>query len=273
MTMSNIAPYSVAVICMFSIHAMTFGEDMTEKGSLVGKVLANFEPVGQTIEVLADTNVLGQRIPDDSLLVNKNNKGIANVVIWMRPLELKEDDPRLSKDVAKKQCTIEIDKGHFRPHIAVVKAGSTLSFSVKDGLSYIPDLFPLRDQKWISEVSATNIMNRKFVVSEPMPVRVECGRHPGLGSWVIVSDHDFIAVSGENGAFALENIPTGEWEWVLWHERSGIIQEAVIDGKSEKWPKHGRKVRIENGNNSFGEVLLKRYQIEPKQAAKEGEKK
>ena len=60
----------------------------------------------------------------------------------------------------------------------------------------------------------------------PGVVRVECDSHGWMRAWIVVSN-DRGAVSGLDGAFVLEDVPAGDHELTIWHERLGAAPRTV----------------------------------------------
>jgi hypothetical protein len=42
-------------------------------------------------------------------------------------------------------------------------------------------------------------------------------------SWILPLPHPYFAVSDEAGEFQIENLPPGNWEFQVWHERTGNL--------------------------------------------------
>jgi len=51
-----------------------------------------------------------------------------------------------------------------------------------------------------------------------------------MKSWLIITEHPYVAITDENGNFEIRNIPAGEWKFRFWHERPGNIRQLVRDG-------------------------------------------
>ena len=66
-------------------------------------------------------------------------------------------------------------------------------------------------------------------------VKFKCDVHPWMGAYVGVLEHPFHAVSGDDGTFAIKNLPAGEYELVAWHEKFGEQTQnvTVADGESK----------------------------------------
>ena len=54
--------------------------------------------------------------------------------------------------------------------------------------------------------------------AEPGLVRVYCNIHPQMVGFLMVVDSGFAAVTGRDGAFHFEGVPSGSWTLKAWHE-------------------------------------------------------
>ena len=69
-------------------------------------------------------------------------------------------------------------------------------------------------------------IKRKFTAPEVM-VRVKCDVHPWMAAYIGVLPHPFFAVSGEDGAFTIANVPPGTYTIEAWHEKMGTQTASV----------------------------------------------
>ena len=65
-----------------------------------------------------------------------------------------------------------------------------------------------------------------------------------------------MAASDAEGNVRIENLPAGDWNFRIWHERAGVIRSAVRDGAEVKWSKGLAYLRIKPGENDFGNYRL-----------------
>jgi hypothetical protein len=63
-------------------------------------------------------------------------------------------------------------------------------------------------------------------------------------------------VSGPDGSFEIANLPVGEVELQLWHEKAGYIGSVTVGGKAEETKKGRKKVKIAAGGTDLGEMVL-----------------
>ena len=68
---------------------------------------------------------------------------------------------------------------------------------------------------------------------------LQCDIHPWMVAYVGVVPHPYYAVSGEDGAFSIKNLPPGKYTLEAWHEKLGTQTQEVtvapgrtVDGRS-----------------------------------------
>ncbi|HKI06264.1 MAG TPA: carboxypeptidase regulatory-like domain-containing protein [Thermoanaerobaculia bacterium] len=60
-------------------------------------------------------------------------------------------------------------------------------------------------------------------------VHIKCDVHPWMTSYVGVVDNPYYAVSGDDGAFSIKDLPPGKYTLEAWHEKLGTkTQEVTI---------------------------------------------
>jgi hypothetical protein len=58
-------------------------------------------------------------------------------------------------------------------------------------------------------------------------VEVQCDIHPWMHAYIFVMDHPFFSVSGDDGAYAIEGLPPGDYTLECWHEKLGKQRKDV----------------------------------------------
>ncbi len=71
-----------------------------------------------------------------------------------------------------------------------------------------------------------------FAKPEP-PFAVKCNMHPWERGYVAVMPNPFFYVTGRGGSFAIQGLPPGEYEVVVWHERFKEARAKVTVGAKE----------------------------------------
>ncbi len=48
-----------------------------------------------------------------------------------------------------------------------------------------------------------------------------------MRSWVVVADHPFYTITGDDGEFTLGNVPPGQYTLVVWQEMLGSVTTEI----------------------------------------------
>jgi hypothetical protein len=70
-----------------------------------------------------------------------------------------------------------------------------------------------------------------------------------VNAYLLPLPHPYFALSNSHGAFRIENLPLGTWEFTVWHERKGYV-------KTHAWPKGRFTLDINSGENGLGTIKL-----------------
>lgn len=207
-------------------------------GTLKGKVILDGEVPAQKLLVkkgngnVKDAAICAaQDVPDDSLLIDEETKGIANAVVWMvkKPSKI---HPNLEKPDEAKVLFDQVGC-RFTPHILVVRAGQTVQVVSGDATGHNTRGNPQKNTAF-NFIVAPNDRNGNPVatkVAERLPVPVTCDIHNWMKAHWLVLDHPYAAVTDETGEFEIPGIPAGEHEFRIWHENPGYL---VKDPKNPK---------------------------------------
>ncbi len=68
------------------------------------------------------------------------------------------------------------------------------------------------------------------LVAERRPIPLACDIHPWMKGYIMVFDHPFFAVTGEDGSFEITGVPTGTQNLVLWQEKVGYVNQGGARG-------------------------------------------
>ena len=91
---------------------------------------------------------------------------------------------------------------------------------------------------------------------ETLPTRVVCNIHPWMLGYVLIRDNPYMAKTDATGKFTIKNLPVGKWQFQVWHERAGYLQNATIAGKDAGWKRGRFEIEIKAGENHLGEVKV-----------------
>lgn len=232
-------------------------EPGSEVGQL-GQLKIRFQYGGnvpQPVEVAVNRDIAYcGKIPllSERLLVSPENKGIKNVIVYLhtRGLEL----PELPR--SKQTLTLANQNCRFEPHVLVMQAGDTLRVTNEDEVGHNTNLSFINNSPRNSTVQRGADQMFTLVESELAPIPVACNIHPWMTSYLVVLDHPFVAVSGENGELAIPGLPVGQkLVFRVWHE-AGRIDEVTVDDTQTSWKRSRFEVDVQPGVNDLGTVVI-----------------
>ncbi len=104
----------------------------------------------------------------------------------------------------------------FVPHLVAVTAGSEVDFPNSDETYHnVFSLSPLRSFD-LGRYASGRSKSVRF--DRPGIIRVFCDIHSHMSAFVLVFDHQFFAVTDDEGRYRIEGVPPGTYTVVRWHE-------------------------------------------------------
>lgn len=71
----------------------------------------------------------------------------------------------------------------------------------------------------------------KEVPDEASVIKLACDVHPWMRGFVVVTDHPFFAVTGEDGSYKIEKVPAGKYTIEAWHSQYGLLKKEAVEVK------------------------------------------
>lgn len=160
-----------------------------------------------------------QPVPNESLIVNAANKGLANVVIFLdkRPVNIKPELAKPPSDPVlfdQKGCI-------FLPHVLVVQVGQPLLVVSDDSIPHNTHTRPKRNNEFNQVIAPKDRSGKAcdYKKAEPGPLSVVCDLHTWMKAYHFPIDHPYAAVTDKDGKFKIEGLPAGKHSFNVWHER------------------------------------------------------
>jgi hypothetical protein len=170
-------------------------------------------------------------VPDESLVVNSANKGIANICLYIRkaPATIHPD----LKESKEKEVVFDQKGCIFLPHVLIVRTDQTVLVKSGDPFQHNTHTNGFSNEQKNLIIGAEE---RKGVpIQMPnselrlTPVKINCDIHPWMTAYWVVTDHPYVAVTDADGKFKIENLPAGEHTFRVWQEKSGYVKTAEFD--------------------------------------------
>ena len=195
--------------------------DVSGGGTLTGTVkYAGTPPAPEKFAVTKDTQVCGDEKTRPDLVVGADG-GIANVMVIVKATKGKKMEvPATPVPFNQKGC-------EYHPHVLAVPAGSTIEVLNPDGVLHNVHVMG----KINPEANRAMPKFQKKVdwkVEKPeMPIEVKCDAHPWMHAYWFVMDQPYYAVTDASGKFSIADLPAGDYEVEVWHEKLGQKTEKV----------------------------------------------
>jgi hypothetical protein len=160
-----------------------------------------------------------QPVPDETLVVNSANKGLANAVVFLdkRPANIKPDLAKPPTDPIyfdQKGC-------RFFPHVLVLQAGQPLLVVSEDSIPHNTHTRPKRNPDFNQLIKANDRTGVpcNYKKAESAPIEVVCDLHTWMKAYHFPLDHPYAAATDKDGKFKIEGLPAGKHNLNIWHER------------------------------------------------------
>lgn len=199
-------------------------------GSIVGKVTYEGTPAKQRpIDMSKEPSCAQQyaTLPSTETVVTGPDNALGNVVVYISAGAPDEPAPSQAAVFTQKGC-------RYTPHVLPLLVNQELTVVNADQTSH--NIHPLAkiNREWNkSQPPGTPPIVTKYDKPEFVPVK--CNVHAWMHATFAVLKNSHFAVTGEDGAFELPNLPPGTYTITAWHESYGDqTQELTITGSETK---------------------------------------
>ena len=166
--------------------------------------------------------VCGPEIQGESLILE--NQKVKNVVVWL--------DGKMAKKLKNKPGTYSINQKNcaYSPHVLAMPKGSELHILTSDPINHNIHTYSFDNDP-------INIMflpgqDYSQEMEEPEVVKVSCDLHGWMEAYIVVTPNSYFAVTGNDGAFEIKDVPPGKYTLRLWHEELGEEFRKIEIGKN-----------------------------------------
>lgn len=192
--------------------------DPTTVGTITGRIaFEGTPPAGSPIDMSEEPTCAAKHpsgARTEEVVVDPSG-GLRNVFVYIKeglaggPYPPAQGSPVLDQD----GCV-------YHPHVIGLRVGQNLTIRNSDGLLHNINAKPTTNRTFNISQPTSMETTRSFPMAEVM-IPVACDVHGWMQAYIGVVDHPYFAVSGEDGAFRIENVPPGTYTVETWHERYG----------------------------------------------------
>ena len=175
-----------------------------------------------------------EAVPNQKYVIGDDG-GIANIIVYLKdaPDDMPEDattPPDTAVVLDQKGCV-------FVPHVIAAQAGQKVELKSSDPVAHNVRINFFNNTSVNEIVPGNGSTTKTFPSGESAPSGIACDIHPYMQAFIMVADHPYVAVTGEDGSFEIKNLPEGDHKFRVWHEASGYIDRSM-------------KVEVEDGETT-----------------------
>jgi plastocyanin len=227
-----------------------------EWGTIKGRfVFGGDAPTAAELKADKDVEVCGKHKLVNEELVVGADKGVANVVVYVRDKGVKVN-PAAAEAAKAVKPVLDNANCRFEPHVVFVQTGQEFVIKNSDTVGHNSNVATVKNPPSNNLIPAGQQATTTFSSDEAIPAQVTCNIHPWMKAWLLVRPNPYGAVSKADGSFEIKDVPAGEVELQFWHEKAGYIGEMKVGGKAEKAAKGRKKVTVAAGGTDLGEIVL-----------------
>lgn len=237
---TNILPKKFCLLPLFALLSLGFlsGLSAQETGTLTGRIVFDGDAPEAELVVKKGATVkdaefcAAEDLYDNTLLVNPENNGVANVIVYIKPRDAKKlEIPEAVKESKEKELVFDQKNCRFTPHVMVVRSDQAVRVLSDDGCAHNTHTYPIKNDAVNISIKANDregVLLDKMTIGEIVPTTVKCDIHPHMTAYWMITQNPWATVTDENGNFKIENLPADEkLTFAVWHERGGYLEKKL----------------------------------------------
>lgn len=172
-------------------------------------------------------------VPNNSLVVDPKTKGVKYGIAFLSVPTGK--NPEAVQALLKASPKVEIDQKNcdFLPHVTALHQDQTLVFKSSDPVGHNVHLTPFTNAAVNTMLPPNGSLDKKLV-AEKRVIPLKCDIHPWMEGYIMVFDHPFFVVTGDDGSFEIKGVPAGTQKLVVWQQSVGYVNPEKLKGTPVK---------------------------------------
>jgi len=167
--------------------------------------------------------------PRDQAVVVDDNGALSSVFVYVKA----GLDDNVRDAVPRDSAWIDQVNCRYEPHVLGAQVGQRIAIRNSDSVLHNVNAKPTLNRGFnISQPAQGMVSSRKFRAPEVM-VRIVCDVHGWMTAYVGVLPHPYFVTTGDDGSFAIPDLPPGTYTIEAWHEKYGTQTVEVTVGTDE----------------------------------------
>jgi plastocyanin len=153
---------------------------------------------------------------------------VKNVVVYVK------EGAKLGGAALKDPLMLDQKGCMYSPRVVAAMVGQEIKAQNSDKfLHNVHTLGKANPEKNFPQTQQGQVTPIEGATTEAETYIVKCDVHPWMKAWIVVLDHPFFAVTGDDGTFDIKGLKDGKYTLVAWHEPN-LTQEAEVEVKDGK---------------------------------------
>jgi plastocyanin len=159
-------------------------------------------------------------VVSEEVVVNANGT-LKNVIVYVK------EGVSGSYPAPTAAVTLDQQGCQYTPHVFGIQVGQPLKIVNSDGTLHNIHALPKKNAEFNIGQPFKGMETTKKFDNPEVGLRFKCDVHKWMAAWGLVSPHPFFAVTGDDGAFEIKNLPPGNYVIEAWHEKYGPMTQNV----------------------------------------------
>jgi hypothetical protein len=250
-SMSSLRPLlGTALLAALAVLATTATAPAQQYGTIKGRLVWDGGKVPEPVQIVPnkDTQTCNVKLVDRKLVVDPKTKGIPYGFAYVASPKGKNEQAVKELMKAEPEAVIDQKNCEFLPYSKGVYKEQQLVFKSSDPIGHNAHYTGFTNGSK-NVVLAPNQTLKVKLVPERRPLTLACDIHPWMHGNIMVFDHPFFTVTGEDGSFEIKGVPAGKQNLVVWQESVGFVTPNQA---------RGMEVTVKAGETAdVGEIKLK----------------
>ena len=227
----------IAVGFLDTPHLSAYDETTLKNGGVVAGTITyqGTPPPPEHFKVTKNPDVCGAE--RDRFSVRVKNGGLLDAVVIIEGVKAGKPLSSNVVDIVSEECT-------FLPFMSVVartgkgrKGSPWMTVLNEDTVIHNPHPFEYKPKGrrtlWnVGLPEKGSSTKQRLIVKKSDTVRLECDQHNFMLSWTKVVSHPYWAITGNDGSYAIDQVPPGIYTLVVWHPTLGEQRKEITVPKN-----------------------------------------